>query len=71
LTLLVERHEEHPAFKKLRDEVLTWLSCLQQGANVSHMLQQMPLPPHHLFLVPAYSGCRGKEGVKWASVWYC
>jgi len=32
LTLLVGR-EEHPACKKLSDEVLAWLSCLERGAN--------------------------------------
>jgi len=26
LTLLVERQEEHPAYKKLTDDVLAWLS---------------------------------------------
>jgi len=48
--------------------------CLQQGANDLHMVKLMPLPPHHLlihlnpdwfiFLMPAYSGCSGKEAVK-------
>jgi len=40
-----------------------------------HMVQLMPLPPHHLllqynpewftFLVPAYPGCPGKKAIKW------
>jgi len=49
--------------------------CLERGANDLHMVQLMPLPPHHLllnwnsdwvliFLVPAYPGCHGKEAVK-------
>jgi len=45
--------------------------CLEQGANVLHMVQLMPLPPHYLslikiqnslaLLVPAYPGFPGKE----------
>jgi len=48
--------------------------CLQQGANDLHMVQLMPLPPHHLsiqynpewftFLVPAYPGCPGERTIK-------
>jgi len=30
LTLLVGRQEEHPACKKLSDEVLTWLSVCNE-----------------------------------------
>jgi len=30
LTLLVGRQEEHPAYKKLTDEVLVWLSVWSQ-----------------------------------------
>jgi len=48
--------------------------CLERGANDLHMVQLMPLPPHHLllhigstFLVPAYPGCPAKEAVKWVS----
>jgi len=43
---------------------------MEQGANNLHMVQLMPLPPHHLLLhlnpesfasfMPAYSGCPGK-----------
>jgi len=38
--------------QKLYGEVLTWLLviCLEQGANDLHMVQLMPLPPHHLLL---------------------
>jgi len=45
--------------------------CLDQDANDLHMVQLMPLPPHHLllqqnpeqftFLMPAYPGCPGKR----------
>ena len=47
--------------------------CLEQGANDLHMVQLMPLPPHHLFIkiqvgltsaVPAYPGCPGKKAIK-------
>jgi len=49
---LVGRQEEHPARKKLSDGVLAWLSVwtLECGANDLHMVQLMPLPPHHLLL---------------------
>jgi len=38
--------------------------CLERGANDLHMVQLMPLPPHHLLLhhlVLAYPGCSGKR----------
>jgi len=47
--------------------------CLEQGTNDLHIIQLMPLPPHHLllqrnpewftgtFLVTAYPGCPGKK----------
>ena len=45
--------------------------CLEQGANDLHMVQLMPLPPHHLLLqqnpewfillVPTHPGCPGKR----------
>ena len=48
--------------------------CLEQGANDLHMVQLMPLPPHHLLLQqnpewfillePAYPGCPGKKATK-------
>ena len=46
--------------------------CLEQGANDLHIVQLMPLPPHHLLLhrnpVPAYPGCPGNEAVKRVSI---
>jgi len=50
LTLLVRRQEEHPACKKLSDEGLAWVICLELGANYLYMVQLMPLPPRHLLL---------------------
>jgi len=47
MRLLVGRQEEHPACKKMSDHVLSWF-CLERGANDLHMVQLMPLPPHHL-----------------------
>jgi len=48
--------------------------CLERGANL-HMAELMPLPLAvscsskiqigFAFLVPAYTGCPGKEAVKW------
>ena len=38
-----QRHEEHPARKKLAGIV----TCLKRGANDLHMVQLMPLQPHH------------------------
>jgi len=43
LILLVGHREEHPACKKLSDEVLVWLSVWTE-------VHMMPLPPHHLLL---------------------
>jgi len=43
LTLLVGHQEEHPACKKLSDEVVV---CRQQGANNLPMVQLAPLPQH-------------------------
>jgi len=54
LTLFAGHHEEHPACKKLRDEVLAWwqvagmVICLE--VHDLHMVQLMPLPPYHLLL---------------------
>jgi len=47
--LLVGRQEEHLPCKKLSNEVLAWFS-LERDANDLHMVQLMPLPPHHLLL---------------------
>jgi len=41
LTLLVGHQEEHPACKKLSDEVLAWLSGA--GADDLRMVQLMPV----------------------------
>jgi len=53
--------------------------CLERGANDLHMVQLIPVPPHHLllhkiligliFLVPAYPDCAGKEAIKQVSVY--
>jgi len=49
--------------------------CLERSANDLHMVQLMPLSPHHLLLqenperftslAPTYPGCPGKKVVKW------
>jgi len=73
LTLLVGRHEE--ACKNWVVRYWRGYLSLEWGANYLHMVQLMPLPPHHLllqynpewftFLVPAFPGCPGKKAVKW------
>ena len=55
--------------------------CLERGANDLHMVQLMPLPPHHrllqknpewfILLVPAYPGCPGKKAVERLCVCVC
>ena len=70
LTLLVGRHEGHPACKKLSGEVL---APLARGADL-HMAQLMPLPltascfsKIHIgftFLVSAHPGSPGQRAVK-------
>ena len=47
LVLLVGCLVEHVACKKLSDEVFI---CLEQGADELHLVQLLPLPPHHLLL---------------------
>jgi len=32
--------------------------CLERGANDLHMVQLMPLPPHHLFCSKIQNGLR-------------
>jgi len=75
LMLLIGHHTEHPACKKLSDEVLTWLFVWSEVQMIC--VQLMLLPPHNLLLqiqisltllVPAYPGCPGKDPVKWVSV---
>ena len=78
LTLLVGRQEGHPACKKTEWWGTGVVICLEQGAHL-HMAQLMPLPLTvscsskiqigFTFLVPAYSGCPGKEAVKW--LYFC
>ena len=48
LSLLVGQQEEHLAHKKLEWWGATMVICLERGANDLHMVQLMPLPPHHL-----------------------
>ena len=79
---MAERHEEHPACKKISDEALAWLSRhLERGANDLLMVHLMALPPYIVscfikiqiglnFLMPAYPGCPGKEAVKRVSVYF-
>ena len=55
--------------------------CLEQGANDLHMVQLMPLPPHHLLLqqnpewfillVAAHLGYPGKKAAKRLYVCVC
>jgi len=52
LTQLVGHQEEHPACKKLSDEVLVWF-CQERGADCSHKVQLKTLPsqkPRRLLL---------------------
>jgi len=45
LTLLVGCQEEHPAWKKISDEVLMCMViCLERRADCLHMVQLVPLP---------------------------
>ena len=76
LTLLVGRQEGHLACKKNME---WWgadmVICLERGADDLHMVQLMPLPPHHLLLlqnpewfillVTAYPDCPEKKAIKW------
>jgi len=49
LTLLVGRQEEHPACKKISDEVLAWLSVCSVVQMIC-MVQLMLLLSHRLLL---------------------
>ena len=70
-TLLVGRHEGHPACKKLSGGVVAWLSIWSKDL---HMAQLIPLPLTvscfskiqigSTFLVPAHPGSPGKRAVK-------
>jgi len=50
LTLLVGCQEEHLPHKKLSDEVVGVVICLERGANNLHMVQLMPLPSQSITL---------------------
>jgi len=47
LSLLVGQQEGHPV---KTGEVLAWLSVWREVQMNLHMVQLMPLPPHHLLL---------------------
>jgi len=78
LTLLVGRHEEHPACKKIQWWGTGMVICLEQDANL-HMAQLMPLPLTVsclskiqiglTYLVPAHPGSPGKRAIKWVCVY--
>jgi len=58
LTPLVGYQKEHVVCKKLRDEVLAWLSAwskVQVICNL-HMVRLMPLPSHRLLFVKNENG---------------
>ena len=69
LTLLAGRHEEHPACKRLSDEVLAWLSVWSVVQMIGYGPADATATPLSLallksrlvltFLVPAYLGCHG------------
>ena len=73
LTLLVGRHEGHPAWKKTEWLGTGMVICLERGADL-HIAQLISLPLTvscsskiqigFTFLVPAHPGCPGKEAVK-------
>jgi len=77
LTLLVRHQEEHPACRKLRDEVLEWLSvwskvqmiCIWSTSCHCHYVIScvIKIQIALTFLVPAYPFCSGREAIKW--VW--
>jgi len=77
LTLLVGYQEEHPACKKLSDEVLAWLSVCSEVQMILHMSSRFHCHPiiscsikihnGYTFLVPAHPGCPGNEAIKWVS----
>jgi len=63
LTLLVGCQEGHVAHKNLIDEVLAWLSS---GAKCSlHMVQLMPLPPHHVCFSKIQNGLSFRYQLTW------
>jgi len=50
MKLMVWCQEEHPASKKLSDEVLAWLSVWSKMQNDLHVVQLMLLPSQHHLL---------------------
>jgi len=78
LTLLVGRHEGHPACKKQSGGVLAWLSVCSKVHADLHMSQLMPLPLTvscfskiqigFTFLVLAHPGSPGQRAIKWVCV---
>ena len=65
LTLLAGHQEEHPACKKLSDEVLTWLSVWSIWCHCHPIFCRfIEIQVGLTFLVPAYPGCPGKEAAK-------
>jgi len=84
LTLLAGHQQEHPACKKLTDEVLAWLSvwsevqmiCIWSSWSHSHPIIScyikiqigLTLLHNATFLVPAYPHCPEKEANKQVSV---
>ena len=77
-TLLVRHWKEHPACKKLSDEVPVWLSVWSEVQMICIWFSWCHCHPvvscltkilnGLTFLVPAYPGCPGKEAVKRVSV---
>jgi len=81
LTLLVGHREEHPACKKLSNEVLAWLLawnkvqiiCMWSSWRHCHPVIScfINIQIGLTFLVPVYPGCPGKEAVSCLSVYWC
>jgi len=70
LSLLDERQEKHPTYKKLSDEeVLAWLSAWSRVHYNPDVYCFIKIQLGLTFLVPAYpAGVHGKEAVKRVSV---
>jgi len=78
LTLLFGRQEEHPACKKLSNEVLAWLSvwskvqmiCIWSSWCHCHPIIScfIKIQNGFILMMPAYPGCPGKQAVKRMSV---
>jgi len=63
---LVGQQEEHPAHKKLSDEVLVWLSVWSKVCHCHPiMFCFIKIQNGSAFLVLAYQDCPGKEAIKW------